>query len=346
MESNHQEKWNLIRMLSAAVMVFVGGACLLYMSADTATAAERVLDPDRVYTAPTPQSIEPLLREGENMRSGTRYGEKTQALLVTESDVHRGDLVLVNYANVLPEDYRPEGLADAAAMTEALGETDFSVTKTGMEINGAMAEKLVELVSDAWTLDGVSGYLLQSGHRDFVYQAALHQRKIQEDRNMGFGEEDAMKAAAFWVARPRESEHHTGLAMDISSRSFPELQLAYAQTANGIWLSENCWRYGFVIRYQEDKSDITGIGFEPWHIRYTGLPHSGLMRQKAWCLEEYMAFLEEEGGVTYRDEGGRIWQIDYQTPMADMLAVPVNQPYTWSGDGKGGYVVTTVMEQP
>ncbi|MCL1848751.1 MAG: hypothetical protein FWF83_03650, partial [Clostridiales bacterium] len=179
------------------VWIMVVVVCLASTGVVPAAAAERVLEPDRIYANPSePKPIEPLLAEGENMRSGTRYLGKTQAMEVSPSDAYRGFLFLVNYQGSLPEGYVPEGLADAGELTWTLGEAGFSVTKAGMEIHRTVGEKLLDLILDARSQGGVSGYLLQSGYRDYDYQAALHQRKVQEYRGMGYSDADARKAAA------------------------------------------------------------------------------------------------------------------------------------------------------
>jgi len=331
--------------LSAAVAVFVGG--LLFWYHGRALAAERVLEPDRMMTAaPEPKPLDPLLEDGENIRSPSSYRGKTTTLEVGETDIYRGFLVLVNDSHILPDYYLPENLAIVNDMATNADVDGLSVTKPGMELNETAAEMLLVMVGSAQKESEVGGWLLQSAYRDFTYQNYLHQRKVEEYRSMGFGDEEARRSAAFWVARPRESEHHTGLAMDLSSRTHPDLQLTYANTVNGRWLAENCRRFGFIIRYPEEKSDLTKVGFEPWHIRYVGFPHSEFIPLKGWCFEEYLEFLRKEGGYTYRDEAGAVWQVDYQVLNGSAIEAPADLLYTVSGDGEGGFIVTTLLEGP
>ena len=81
--------------------------------------------------------------------------------------------------------------------------------------------------------------------------------------------ENGLEEALTFSARPRHSEHHTGLAMDITTSS---TELASQQPAKAVmdWLNENAWKYGFIQRYPEGKTDETGYIFEPWHYRYVG----------------------------------------------------------------------------
>jgi len=106
---------------------------------------------------------------------------------------------------------------------------------------------------------------------------------VQEYRDQGFSQTNAVSATRQTVADPGSSEHHTGLAFDITVPG-----TIFKGTREQIWLHKNCWDYGFVIRYQEDKEAITGYLAECWHIRYVGLPHSTDMRDRNLCLEEYL----------------------------------------------------------
>ena len=91
------------------------------------------------------------------------------------------------------------------------------------------------------------------------------------------------------VAYPRSSDHQTGLGIDVINKAgigkkFTE---AFGKTKEGKWLAENCWDYGFIIRYQKDKEEITEIIYEPWHLRYVGVQVAQYMRDNNLCLEEF-----------------------------------------------------------
>ncbi|MBQ8171223.1 MAG: D-alanyl-D-alanine carboxypeptidase family protein [Oscillospiraceae bacterium] len=94
---------------------------------------------------------------------------------------------------------------------------------------------------------------------------------------------DSYENALTYSALPGHSEHQTGLAMDITS-----LEESYADTAEGQWLAENCYKYGFIIRYPEDKTDITGYIYEPWHVRYLGKSTAKLVFDSGLSLEEFL----------------------------------------------------------
>ena len=102
--------------------------------------------------------------------------------------------------------------------------------------------------------------------------------KINEYRSQGYGESEARALAEDWVALPGTSEHELGLAADINGASYDLY----------IWLQQNSWRYGFIQRYPEDKTDITGISHEPWHYRYVGMDAAKEIYESGLCLEEYL----------------------------------------------------------
>ena len=81
---------------------------------------------------------------------------------------------------------------------------------------------------------------------------------------------------------------HTGMAVDIVSASYQKLTRQQEKTAEQKWLMEHCWEYGFILRYPTDKSEVTGIGYEPWHYRYVGRETALAMRDSGLCLEEYL----------------------------------------------------------
>ena len=95
-----------------------------------------------------------------------------------------------------------------------------------------------------------------------------------------------------WRRRPPggwPSEHQTGLALDIVAAGYQILDEEQEDTAEQKWLMENSWKYGFILRYPSEKSDITGIGYEPWHYRYVGKAAAADIYRTGVCLEEYLS---------------------------------------------------------
>ena len=98
-------------------------------------------------------------------------------------------------------------------------------------------------------------------------------------------------AARLLVADPGCSEHQLGLAMDIKGSKDGLLNSAFGKTPAGIWLAENAWRFGFIIRYKEEWTDITTYAYEPWHVRYVGKKHAAILQELDIPLEQYVEAL-------------------------------------------------------
>lgn len=92
----------------------------------------------------------------------------------------------------------------------------------------------------------------------------------------------------YWVAVPGTSEHQLGLAVDIVDVNYQLLDTNQENTAVQKWLLENSWRYGFILRYPTDQTDVTGIVYEPWHYRYVGKEYAQDIYKKGLCLEQYL----------------------------------------------------------
>lgn len=295
-----------------------------------------------------PQSIpiaaKPYLEAEEDLRLGEKYSGDTKLTLITKpADFYQGYLVLVNQSQKLPNDYLAKDLVKAREVIAVPNPEDLSVSKADLMLNQNVIDQLLKMVQGAYE-DGVTGYTIVSGHRDLAYQVGLFQRKINQYKQFGLDAQAAEERAKQIVAVPGESEHHTGLALDLPSRKHPALETSYLDTPQGAWLKEHAWEYGFVIRYPADKVDITGISYEPWHIRYVGLPHSAVMQRENWCLEEYIEALRQNGSVRVRLDDGTIWQVDYQLDDDGVLTVPKDLTYSISGDGRDGFIITTAID--
>ena len=98
---------------------------------------------------------------------------------------------------------------------------------------------------------------------------------------------EAEEKVAYWVARPGTSEHQAGLAVDIVDTNYQSLDEQQEETPVQLWLMEHCAEYGFILRYPSGKSDLTGVGYEPWHYRYVGEEAAREIMDQGVCLEEY-----------------------------------------------------------
>ena len=190
--------------------------------------------------------------------------------------------LLVNASNPLPDGYVPD---DLVMMRDYCDESIVYIK--GSEIQGCRTavDALLQMLSAA-RAEGLTNWQISAGYRSIAYQQKVMNNKIYEYRQQGMSGTEAQKAAQRYVAMPGCSEHHTGLAFDITV-----IGKSFANTAQCKWLHEHCWAYGFILRYPEDKEGITGIAAEAWHFRYVGQPHAQIMKENNWCLEEYIQTL-------------------------------------------------------
>lgn len=121
--------------------------------------------------------------------------------------------------------------------------------------------------------EGLNIYI-SSGFRSYSYQTKVYNRYVKSH---------GQKVADTFSARPGHSEHQTGLALDLNS-----ITDSFANTKEGIWVKNNCYKYGFIVRYPKGKESITGYQYEPWHIRYVGIDMATKIHNSGLCLEEYL----------------------------------------------------------
>ena len=161
-----------------------------------------------------------------------------------------GTLFLVNRQYMISSAYEPPELS-AAQVPGSVREMRPEAARALEEMFAACKEETGK------TLISVSGY------RSWAKQNRLYQRKLKSVKR------NAAKAQEY-VAPPGASEHQTGLAMDLGQRGKPTLGSNFGKTEGGQWIRENCWRFGFILRYDEGWEAVTGYKYEPWHVRYVG----------------------------------------------------------------------------
>ena len=178
-------------------------------------------------------------------------------------------LILVNPWHFLQEDYTVE-LVDVR----------------GFKVDALCAEALEQMLV-ACEQAGNEPRIC-SAYRTYASQEKLYRNKVNRLIAAGHPRDEAEKLAATEVAVPGTSEHHLGLAVDIVDASNWNLDETQAKTPSQLWLMEHCWEYGFILRYPNEKSSVTGIIYEPWHYRYVGVEISMQLKDSGLCLEEYL----------------------------------------------------------
>ena len=182
------------------------------------------------------------------------------------------NLQLVNYEYALAEDFEPEALAEV---------------NNGYETDSRIVEAAKQMLTDA-SAENVRIIAL-SAYRDYEYQTRLYEKKVKKlQREKGYSVDKAREEAATVVAYPGTSEHQLGLALDLVDAGHTKLDESQEDTAAYKWLYEHCDEYGFIVRYPNGKTDITGIIYEPWHFRYVGVEAATTIMNERLTLEEYL----------------------------------------------------------
>ncbi len=149
---------------------------------------------------------------------------------------------------------------------------------SSMQVRAVTARALEKLIADAKAQN--LKLELSSGYRSYSFQVSLYNSYVQSD-----GKAAADRASA----RPGHSEHQTGLAADLDDMAHAcHLKACFGDTPEGKWIAANAYKYGFIIRYPEGKESITGYEYEPWHLRYIGIPAATQMHDTdVQTLEEF-----------------------------------------------------------
>lgn len=200
-------------------------------------------------------------------RAAEGVGEAAEQL---KSSDENWSLALVNAEYGLDSEYEPE-------LTEII---------TDRSVDSRIAEATKNML-DAAAEDGMSMYIV-SAYRSYESQRDVFNETMTYWIGQGYSPLDAYDETAKSVAIPGISEHSTGLALDITSSTYTELDDSQADTPEAKWLAAHCDEYGFILRYPKGKENITGIVYEPWHFRYVGEAAAKEIMEKGITLEEYL----------------------------------------------------------
>ena len=251
----------------------------------------------RVYTL---QREEQSRIDGENLKAAAQTADEKTAQLAQQAQEQREDeqrtaqlnrlhdrttsfneslLILVNPWNEVPEDYSVQ-----------------LDTVEDFQVDRRCARQLVKMLSDCRAVGENYLPIICSAYRTQEYQEMLYRNKILRLLAEGVPNKDAPATAAKSVALPGTSEHQLGLAVDIISETYTNLDQWQEHTPVQQWLMANCWRYGFILRYPNGTSETTGIIYEPWHYRFVGVETAKAVTESGLVFEDYLASLAEDEG--------------------------------------------------
>jgi zinc D-Ala-D-Ala carboxypeptidase len=227
-------------------------------SSTTSSSSEVVSTDDEAEDTSSAESSADASSAAETI---TAEAEQTSSYVVDGVDL----AILVNSTHPLPDGY----------------DIPLTTLDNGQQVATVMVDDLQQMLQDAQA-QGVYG-VVASGFRTAEKQQSLMDEKVQSFVNQGMSQSDAETEALKWVNAVGCSEHQSGLAVDINADGVHSA--GYEVYA---WLAENAWQYGFILRYPEGKTDITGTDYEAWHYRYVGKELAADIYQLGVCLEEYL----------------------------------------------------------
>ncbi|MBY0148247.1 VanY-A/VanY-F/VanY-M family D-Ala-D-Ala carboxypeptidase [Neobacillus niacini] len=244
-----------------------------------------------------------------------KLDESTELVEIGKELVYQGNLLLVNNEHpVHKESIKSDvvNLFQHRELTEGYGLLDNEIY-----LSEEVAHAFSEMIDTAGE-EGVRHFSINSGFRDFDEQNVLYQQ---------MGSSLALPAG--------HSEHNLGLSLDVGST-----QMKMSEALEGKWIEKNAWKFGFILRYPKDKTHVTGIQYEPWHIRYVGLPHSAIIQEKNLALEEYIDYLRVEKNLTAIVNEEEYTVTYYPIEANSSIQVPENSKYEISGNNIDGVIVT------
>ncbi len=190
-------------------------------------------------------------------------------------------MILVNREHLVDNKYQPKDLV--------------TYPGSSYQLNRTCAAALKEMI-DECAANTSERLVLYSGYRTYQTQYNKYYGKINQYIAKGYSKSEAVKLTDQYYAPPGGSEHHTGLAADICTPSivnrYGQLDSSFGTTAEGKWLRNNCHKFGFILRYDKGKENITGYNYEPWHFRYVGKTHAKEIARLGITYEEYVAKMQ------------------------------------------------------
>ncbi len=275
--------------------------------------------------------------------------------LRSSKDIHRGDLILVNSnfsyvfpdntANILPIYYNRHTFVSPTSGKNVYSYYTQSQENSAKLANNAL-DALNSMADDFYNSPNGNNDLFiydDDGYRTYQEQQELYQAAIEK-----YGSE---AAAQSHCALPGTTEHHTGLSVDLYVYTIDGKMYNLDSAANGgsfSWIYENCYKYGFVLRY---SSDVSGVSYEPYHFRYVGYPHAYYMKTNSLSLEEYLDIIRNDHSYSgehlkFTGDDGLNYEVYYVPSAGDIteVSVPESLPYTISGDNINGFIVTVNID--
>lgn len=254
-------------LIFIAMIAFITGY-FLSMEHSEVTIIDRQLRPEKVRTDISSKVINVSTKSANIRIEENILGSKVLLNKILTTEKGEDLLVLVNKKIRLPANYAPSDLISLVGSVTAL---------PGSSLRREAALALIDLVNAART-DG-KNLTIVSDYRSYSQQVSVFN---------GWAASVGLKSAESFSARPGHSQHQLGTAIDFGVEGKSYFNEAFGKTAEGVWLSDNASKFGFVISYPKGKEAITGYSYEPWHYRYIGKDNAQKMINSGLILEEFL----------------------------------------------------------
>lgn len=258
---------------------------------------------------------------------------------VDTKEKFKGELILVNNQHQYFSDGK-EDLVSILEMNDQKGITCFGSVDYSYTILRPAYEAMAKMICDFYDKYQLDNIIIYGSYRTTDFQRELYEADLASN-----GTDNSTR-----VAKPGFSEHESGYAFDFTTTPDYDFQ----GTGDYAWFSENCWKYGYILRYPQNKEHKTEIQFEPWHFRYCGIPHAYYMSKNGLCMEEYIEKLEKEfpysgQHLEFTDDNGQAYEV-YFVPSEDgsdttSVPVPSGLKYEISGNNYSGFIVTVYKDK-
>ncbi len=199
-------------------------------------------------------------------------------------------LMLLNKETPCDEDFKPSDLDNIPAKWVNPDKSSYITLELDATAIKALEAMMLEMRSE-----GFGNIFVTSAYRSYSYQSSLYNTYIDNEMsaNPSLSYEEAQAIVETYSAVPGYSEHHTGLCVDFITTDMGELTNEFAEKEVYDWLCANAWKFGFILRYPEDKVDVTGYSYESWHWRFVGRSHALKVLQSGKSFDEYMASMPQ-----------------------------------------------------
>ncbi|MDD6489472.1 MAG: M15 family metallopeptidase [Clostridia bacterium] len=298
--------------------------------------------PESQYESSEPSNYNPVSNSesSKNESSENKSSEPSENSVKQEikyvskdyDEIYNGNLILVN------KDYASHHDGENTVSLMDNKSSTYGITDNSVYVDSGIVKNMNNMFDDFADIYGYTDVMVACAYRSYAVQVRLYNEEVDKR-----GDD---REAEQWVAPPGFSEHQSGYAFDLNlSIENGVGGIKYDGTGVYSWINQNCYKYGFILRYLQGKEKITGYEYEPWHFRYVGEAHAYYIMKNMITLEEYIDIVHThsiDNPLVINGENGEVWHVHYIAAQDGTTKIPVlkNYSYEISGDNFSGFIVT------